>query len=354
MAFEATTMIELLLYITWACLAVPVYKHPLFLQVLPNQSMLSEIISTVPFSFCPDLFRVLNKVRPPTIDFFKNLPSDIVAKWGVYVLVLEKKDAVPLIYIGSGTNASSGLRGRFYQYEKKENLAVYVKKAVDEGYDIVHKGLLVWCPIPSATNVPKFRILFYAIEAAFSFMFWSMHSRTKDYGMSGCCPWDRALFSYGDLCSHSALTDGVIHGRFDLSDEQLAAMAATTKEQKTKNHNSSEANIKASKKYCCELCDVPCTSNYVLLRHKTSRSHLEKVAKQLRNSPVKKKSASALSQAKALSLKKYYCRTCDVSCPSKWELNRHNTQSKRHQKMVDEAEAKSDAKSAVGPSLGSA
>lgn len=155
--------------------------------------------------------------------------------------------------------------------------------------------------------------------------------------MKDCCPWDRALFSYHGLRSHSALADGMIGGILDLSAEQLEAMAAAVKEQVRKNQSSSEANIKASKKSFCKPCGVSCTSNWELERHNNSKRHLEKVARQRRNAPAKKKSYSALSQARAKAVKKYFCTTCNVTCPSQWELDRHNG-SKRHLQKVAKAQ----------------
>lgn len=69
-----------------------------------------------------------------------------------------------------------------------------------------------------------------AMEAAFSFLFWSMQPSNKDYGMSACCPWPRDSFLYGGLCSHAPLIESV-RGHFDLSSEQLEALAVEVKER---------------------------------------------------------------------------------------------------------------------------
>jgi hypothetical protein len=58
-----------------------------------------------------------------------------------------------------------------------------------------------------------------------------MQSQNKDYGISGCCPWPRNSLSYIGLCSHSALAEDVT-GNFELSSEQLEAVAAAIKEKK--------------------------------------------------------------------------------------------------------------------------
>jgi hypothetical protein len=340
MAFEASTMLELLVSITWNCLAVPVYKNPLFLQILCTRELLSEFITATPFSFCPGLFEAIQAPLPPTISWLKNLPGAVPNIWGIYALVLEMDCVHSLVYVGSGTSAHNGLRSRLYQYDTLQSLPINVEEAIAQGYEIVHKGVLVWCPRPSPTDVPRQRVLFIAIECALSFLFWAMKSKIKDYGMSVCCPWDRSLFTYDGLCSHSALMDGVIKGNFGLSTEQIEEMAAASRDQIRRNHASSEVNIKASKKYSCELCGVSCKSAWELQRHDGSRQHLEKLDRERRAEPPKKKSYSAKSQAKAVAAKKYFCDTCDVSCPSQWELTRHNG-SKRHLKKVAAAKSSS-------------
>ena len=141
---------------------------------------------------CPGLFEAIQAVHPPGVSFFRRLPSDGSGRWAVYALVLDKPGALPLIYIGSGTEMKRGIPSRWLKYNKpKANSPAvphYVRRAVDDGYKIPHKGLLVWCSIPSAANAPRFRLLFVAIEATLSFLFWAMKSKVEDYGMSICCP----------------------------------------------------------------------------------------------------------------------------------------------------------------------
>jgi hypothetical protein len=71
-----------------------------------------------------------------------------------------------------------------------------MNQALKEGYTITHKGLLLSSPLPAAIDVARFRLLYVAMEVAFSFHFWTMNSRLKDYGIGDCCPWALDQFTY--------------------------------------------------------------------------------------------------------------------------------------------------------------
>ena len=138
-----------------------------------SKAVLAELCSASPLSFCPGLFDAIQAAHPPAVSFFQNLPTNFKGHRAIYALVLKKPDAVPLIYIGSGTQAGVGVLPRLNQYDYVRNTTTpkNVLAAVRDDYKIVHKGLLVWSPIPSAADVPKLRLLFLAMEAAFCHLF---------------------------------------------------------------------------------------------------------------------------------------------------------------------------------------
>jgi hypothetical protein len=180
MAFDAPALPQLLLLLMWTCFSTcsDKSKHPIFLKVISGQEILEELLSSVSLTCAPGLWEILQSSTPPTISFFKALPSECTKRWGIYLLTLEKSGCRPKIYIGSGTGRN-GVRERLKQYDHRGIYTPnYVAKALDAGYVITHKGLLCWAPIPPAGMVPLLRVLFITLEATFACVFWAMHSRT--------------------------------------------------------------------------------------------------------------------------------------------------------------------------------
>jgi len=77
--------------------------------VLTSKAILDEIAATASLTFAPGLFDLLISQTAPTIAELKKLPTNVLPTrlskiWGVYLLVLEKPDCRPRVYIGSSTN----------------------------------------------------------------------------------------------------------------------------------------------------------------------------------------------------------------------------------------------------------
>lgn len=217
MATSVTILRQELVKRVWACLQVPVNRNGLFTQLLMEQRLVSDICEEASWSFCPGLLEAMQASAPPPSAFFWSLPSDGMRKWGIYAVVRRKSGKTPLVYIGSATNTALGVHSRWLQYHRRSLnwVPFFVRRAMKQGYRITHKGLIVSSPIPASKDVPLRRLIFLAIEAAFSFLFWAMVSQDRTYGMRSCCPWPKELFSYHGLCSHNALAEKV-HGNFDL------------------------------------------------------------------------------------------------------------------------------------------
>jgi hypothetical protein len=246
----ATTVAEVMLFITWACLTIAKKKHALFDQVFFNYTILVDIFTEITtMSFCEGFLDTVQAAKPPVLSFFKGLPTYNWKRWAIYVLVLEKDDCFPLVYIGSGTDAVRGVRSRMKQHVNGHYIPKYAKIAKRNGYKITHIGLLLWCDIPEPTAVPRTRLLFLALESALTFLFWAMYKAEsnpeQDYDMGACFYWDKKDLTYGGLCSHDPLRE-TVNGDVGLTPEQIKAMADEV-ERRTK-----EYNHKYNKKYYAE------------------------------------------------------------------------------------------------------
>ncbi|KAK7712357.1 Heat shock protein ssb1 [Diaporthe eres] len=226
-------------------------KQALFDNVFFDEDVLNDIASAANLTFAPGLLDALQSAAPPTVRFFESLPDRHLGLWGIYALVLKKRRCITKIYIGSATDSDKGIPQRWKVYNRSrvgdKLLPSKVNEALKQGYKITHKGVLAWTAIPSAKDVPRFRLLFYAMEATFSFHFWTMYSKTQDYLIGSCCPWPLDSFTYDGLCTHNCLHD-VIAGHFNLSPEELELLDAQNKENRRIRNNINSKRHKDAKK----------------------------------------------------------------------------------------------------------
>ncbi|KAK6214862.1 hsp70-like protein [Colletotrichum tabaci] len=174
--------------------------------------------------------------------------------------------------------------------------------------------LLVTCPIPSAANVPRFRLLMVAIEAALSFYFWTMASRDKDYKIGSCRRWPLESFTYHGICTHNALGEGP-SGNFDLSPEQLELIAAEARANELQYHKQNYQRRRVE-----ELDDLRASQ-----RRANAKERLKPLdVRQARGRRYAKKHRDAA---------RFRCEICLTNFAKITELNRHNT-SQGHMKRV--------------------
>lgn len=357
MAPEGTTL-DFVVSQTWECLSVPVVgRNVLFDKVFFDKEMLSEIATAANLTFAPGLLDVVQSPFPPPIAFFKNLPVKYLGLWAIYSLVLKQEDCIPIVYTGEGSDSKRGLPARWAVYNKPEtyrrNLPTKVREALDAGYKITHKGVLAYSPIPSVKDIPRFRVLSYALEAMFSFLFWTMHPKVKDYQIASCCPWPRESFTYGGLCSHNALIDP-IRANVDLSAKELELLDAQNKQSKRLRSKGYRDHRKAvnpdgvrqerkhqrerrkaedpdgvrkyhSDYYQHEKAEAPeklkARARKADKRYRT-HSHGKSVAKG-RRFTAKRKAA-----------KTYFCKACDQPCDKASSLARHNRSTKHMNRVA--------------------
>lgn len=315
MAITADAVSRFVLLYVWTCLTdTPSnQKNSFFARFLTSFAVIEELASKASLVFAPGLLEVFQSVTPPTIQFFKSLPTEHVhssiVRWGIYVIVLEKSGCRPRIIIGSGTNSSRGVKARLNQYDDGAYLPVYVKTSLDAGFTIVYKGLLCWMPNPRPVNVPVFRLLMFALEATLSYMFWAMRTPSgADYGMSHVCVWDRQTMEYDGLCSHCALNEG-IRGNFEMTADELEAYAVEMEEKRL-----ALKAINATNHHFRQMAE-----NYDEYIGEAG----VRVARSRANNPGRDKVRQADRITKATLAKTFHCVLCNIPCGTQQRLDNH-------------------------------
>jgi hypothetical protein len=239
-------LLQLIMLLPWTCLnhTHKTMRSGVFDKLFSTRAILAELLTAASMAFAPGLLDTIHASTPPSLSFFKSLPTECSKKWAVYLLVMEKKKCTPRLYTGSGTHAVRGAYHRLLQYDTGHSLPKYVRAALDEGFKITHKGILCSAPIPSAAEVPRLRALFILLEAMFTFVFWTIRIKT-DYGlgMHGLRQWSVESLGYDGLCSHNTLRETVV-GDIDLSAEELEELEQEIKRKQTDRSSKSYKKMK--------------------------------------------------------------------------------------------------------------
>jgi len=247
--YDAADIHALILHLTWACINVTSWIAPRFRVLFPTFDHVAGLLSKLGLTFVDGLYDIIQSSEPPTIEWLLSLPSDIPSGcWGLYVLVLKKRDQFKL-YIGSGTSTSrNGARSRIRQHRRRLVEPQGLRDAKNDGYVQVHKSLLAWYPKPAAKDVPVFRTAIIAIEAALHLIFWPMLKRTTRYGFPDA-PWPRIAYHYGGCCTHNPLNEGVIDGKdnIEFTAEQLEDMARLALEHRRARRRAYDRQQRANK-----------------------------------------------------------------------------------------------------------
>ncbi|KIV77193.1 hypothetical protein PV11_09012 [Exophiala sideris] len=144
------------------------------------------------------------------------------------------KKLLLLVYIGSGTHTKYSVLVRWRQHDRGPVMlgrCHYMRGMLER--EVSHhtqRHPTVEADSSRGRNSTCVRI---ALEAMLSFHSWAMRSREKDYKMGACCSWNRDDFTYHGLCSHNAMIEMIL-GDFDLTAEQLGAIATEVKERSRK------------------------------------------------------------------------------------------------------------------------
>ena len=228
----------------------------------------------------------------------------------MYILVLEKAGKRAKLYLGSATHNLYEVAKRWGEYDCGRGFALYVDAALDDGYIITHKGLLLSYPMPPPALVPTIRVLILGLEGYFAIAFWTMYSKTKNYGVgSSIRLWDINQFKYDGLCSDSSLLES---GQVDLD------LTAEEFEEHARNMTArrKESAAQASRKQYEKSRETDLDLHRV--------NNRKSVDKFQANDPDKVKANLKKSQQNVKDQKKYYCPICDQAFVHAQALDRHN------------------------------
>lgn len=243
-----------LLAVTWGCLSHKSYHNPCYKVAFPTNDLVVETFKAADIVWCDGLSDVLRSSSAPPLAWLvsvrisalhdrKILPAK---SWGIYLHILEKPGCRTLIYIGSATESTIGLRNRFKDYAIKHAVAQEVLDALNDDYKITRSVILGHCPIPEPTQQPITRALLLALEAAFNAIFWSMSSRRASYGhLAANRIWPMSS-QWDGLNGHSPLLEGV--RGLDHTPEELADIAKARKDRQNEIlRNWAKAKLKADR-----------------------------------------------------------------------------------------------------------
>lgn len=302
-------------------------KNTFFDRFFSTVEELATAFENAEISFAPGLFDALQADDPPSIERFQSLPGlGSQTVWGVYALTLEKPEHQPMLYASSGTNSarhsSGGVKARFNNYDNRTFLPRYVQLALEDGYTITHKALLCTAPVPPVPIFPVTRILFYGLEACFSYLFWAMRTPMQNSSKSHLSPWTDG-FEYLGLCSHSALKDGIFVDAEDLTPDKMEeyAIAHEEKRIKLKAMNNSSWHFK-------QMVD-----NYDAYM----TGACERSIRSRKNNPERVNTRERKQRADAIAAQTYHCDVCDMSMGSEKTYKKH-FETARHQQRLKEKE----------------
>lgn len=182
----AAMVLQLMVQLVWTCvsMAPKVQKNATYDIRMNSLEVVQKLLENTSLTFATGLYDVLQAAQPPSIDYFKSLPIITGLLWAIYVIVLEKPGRRPKLYIGSASGQERGASERMHDYDTGNAMPKFIVAALNDGYEITHKGHLCWTPVPSPSKHGSFHMVMLAIEATLSFFFWAMASRIKDYCMS--------------------------------------------------------------------------------------------------------------------------------------------------------------------------
>jgi hypothetical protein len=330
----------------WTAMSRPNQRYnPLFNLFFPTDGDLHDTAGETKFRVSNGLIDKMTADSPPDPEFWKTLPRRVPKdkSWGDYVVHMEKEGERPRDYFGSATSEDGGFDTRLPVYDYPLNLSAlpkYVAQAVSEGYRITHVGILISGPKPAPAQIPTFRLFYVAAEATLAMWFWAFNYRDKNHPDLECCAWDLDAFQYDGVCSHSAFKEG-IRGNFELTAEELEAVAATRAERHRQDrledyHKSVEADPYAVRE---DQRDAAARRRERSPERQAAKRKKNNDALYARNPGLKQAYKETYAKRVRLS-KKYYCDACGTDSESEANFKKHLATSTHKKAIIRVAEGR--------------
>lgn len=355
------------------------YINPDIKVVFLDRAAWDSVVDSSPLSFAPGVDQVLSSTEPPSINFFRTLPtpSKTRKQWGIYALVLERPGCTPILYIGSGRNAEGRIQARHTSYINLTGPFAYlVQKALDGGFTITSCGMLCWTDLPAPHLVPRLRARVLVLEAVFTIVFYAcIKTIMDDVFIPDFFLWQRQDVDWEPGCTHLSLSESV-KADLKLTDEELTLAAAARTQRSTEKtarcrqrqrdvdeaaflqkgldqHRAWSASnpgrvneiaagtrqrAKDSARFRCNTCDINLASQWAYDEHVKSRRHIKAAECDGKDNkpPSDASTASRRRRAEAVANKTHYCSTCKKAFTTAATLRSHNTRA-RHLNAVDKA-----------------
>lgn len=237
-------------------------------------------------------------------------------------MVLEKFGAQTIVYIGSGTNAVSGIWTRYNNFDNLDtnNLPRSIGRAIKDGYETKHKTVLCRGPIPAIGKQPIMRGFWLAIESALTGTFWAYNvnpnspSFTPSFGY--LCGWDITTLEYAGGCGHVALMEGFYGSdKLDFSEQELEDQAAHVKALSVLTHAAGYQRRMAENPDKVRAQSQSATATW-RVNHPDKHQHAQETLKKERRAN-----------------KTYHCELCDIAINSPTDLMLHLVCTK-HKKVL--------------------
>lgn len=325
---DYASLLEFVMAATWACVDQqhPGAKNALYTRFFTCYEDIEMIALAANISFAPGLMDIVRCVQSPSIEYFKSLPTEVADRWAVYAILMEKTEHRPRLYVGVGTGDGHGVASRLKNYECNNSLPLHVRNSLEEGYRIVHKGLLLWIPIPPVGVAPINRLMCYAFEATLAYLFWAMRcALTKDWNIGHFCLWDRATLEWDGLCSHSAFSDSV-QGDFGFTPEEVEQIVADRKQRRLEYRRQRAPQIAEYNRfyYAKKKAENP-------VEH--SAANVKRVKEWRENNRERSNAYQVARGRKAKENELHRCVDCEQSFVNKIGLEKHYKSKPHHDKI---------------------